>query len=88
MTLLPLQGVDMICDTTPPQGVALGYELLPLRGVLKCSFTAAKITAMSKYKGKKSAPLDGSRTDFSGLKIHVSTHAACHSERSSYRRSD
>ena len=34
---------------------------------------------MSKYKGKKSAPLDGSRTDFSGLKIHVSTHATCNS---------
>ena len=29
--LLPLQGADNVGDTT--QGAALGYELLPLRGV-------------------------------------------------------
>ena len=37
ITLLPLQGADTIHQVT--QGVALGYGLLPLRGVLKSSFT-------------------------------------------------
>ena len=36
-TLLPLQGADTIHQIT--QGVALGYGLLPLPGVLKSSFT-------------------------------------------------
>ena len=36
-TLLPLQGVDTMHQVT--QGVALGYGLLPLRGVLTSSFT-------------------------------------------------
>ena len=36
-TLLPLQGVYMIYPS--PQGVALGYGLLPLRGVLNTLIT-------------------------------------------------
>ena len=36
-TLLPLQGANTIRQVT--QGDALGYGLLPLRGVLKSSFT-------------------------------------------------
>ena len=35
-TLLPLQGVDSVRIYS--QGVALGYALLPLRGVIKCIF--------------------------------------------------
>ena len=44
-TLSPLQGVYMIY---PPQGVALGYGLLPLRGVRNMLIT--NYTVLAKFK--------------------------------------
>ena len=67
--------------TLHTQGVALGYELLPLRGVQKRSFKLQNYSEKLSNMMKKIRPAPWLQGRFFSLKVYISPHAGGHAKR-------